>query len=129
MAAALSIAAGVGIMLMGAHFLGLLRIPAMFSEKRLEVAKPIGLWAPYVMGLAFAIGWTPCIGPILAAILAVAGTQATVARGALLLAAYAFGLGAPFVAAALAMQRFLGFSADFAPISRGSKSSPARSWC
>jgi cytochrome c-type biogenesis protein len=65
------------------------------------------------MGLAFAFGWTPCIGPILAAILAVAGTQETVGRGALLLAAYAFGLGVPFVLAALAMEQFLGFSRGF----------------
>jgi cytochrome c-type biogenesis protein len=62
------------------------------------------------MGLAFAFGWTPCIGPILAAILAVAGAQETVARGALLLAAYAFGLGVPFVVAAIAMERFLGLA-------------------
>ena len=85
----------------------------MLREKRFEVAKPPGLWAPYLMGLAFAFGWTPCIGPILATILAVAGTQETVARGALLLAAYAFGLGVPFVLAALAMERFLGFASGF----------------
>jgi cytochrome c-type biogenesis protein len=65
------------------------------------------------MGVAFAFGWTPCIGPILAAILAVAGTQETVGQGALLLAAYAFGLGVPFVVAALAMERFLGFARGF----------------
>ena len=63
------------------------------------------------MGLAFAFGWTPCIGPILAAILAVAGAEETVARGALLLAAYAFGLGVPFVLAAMAMEQFLGLRA------------------
>jgi cytochrome c-type biogenesis protein len=65
------------------------------------------------MGLAFAFGWTPCIGPILAAILAVAGAQDTVAQGALLLAAYAFGLGVPFVLAAIAMETFLGFARGF----------------
>ncbi len=110
---ALSIVAGFGIMAMGAHFLGLFRIGAMLREKRVEIEKPPGLWAPYFMGLAFAFGWTPCIGPILAAILAVAGTQETVGRGALLLAAYAFGLGVPFVLAALAMEQFLGFSRGF----------------
>jgi cytochrome c-type biogenesis protein len=109
----LSIIAGFGIIAMGAHFLGLFRIALMFREKRVEIAKPPGLWSAYLMGLAFAFGWTPCIGPILAAILAVAGTQATVARGALLLAAYALGLGAPFVLAALAMERFLGFARGF----------------
>jgi len=109
----LSIVAGLGIIVMGAHFLGLFQISAMLREKRVEVAKPPGLWAAYLMGLAFAFGWTPCIGPILAAILAVAGAQDTVARGALLLAAYAFGLGVPFIVAALAMERFLGFARGF----------------
>jgi cytochrome c-type biogenesis protein len=69
---ALSIAAGIGIILMGLHFLGVFRIGAMLREKRLEIEKPPGVWSAYLMGLAFAFGWTPCIGPILAAILAVA---------------------------------------------------------
>jgi len=110
---ALSIAAGVGIIAMGLHFLGALQIGAMHREKRMRVAKPPGLWSAYLMGLAFAFGWTPCIGPILAAILVVAGAQATVAHGALLLAAYAFGLGVPFVVAAIAMETFLGFARGF----------------
>ena len=110
---ALSILAGIGVIVMGCHFLGLLRIDAMLREKRVEVAKPAGLWSAYLMGLAFAFGWTPCIGPILATILAVAGAEQTVGQGALLLAAYALGLGAPFVAAAIAMERFLRFSRGF----------------
>lgn len=105
---ALSIAAGFGIIVMGGHFLGLFRISAMLREKRVEIEKPPGLWSAYLMGVAFAFGWTPCIGPILAAILAVAGAQETVGQGALLLAAYAFGLGVPFVLAAIAMESFLG---------------------
>jgi cytochrome c-type biogenesis protein len=109
----LSIVAGLGIIVMGAHFLGLFQISVMLREKRVEVAKPPGVWAAYLMGLAFAFGWTPCIGPILAAILAVAGAQDTAARGALLLAAYAFGLGVPFILAALAMETFLGFARGF----------------
>jgi len=109
----LGIVAGIGIMAMGAHFLGAFRLSWMYREKRLEVAKPPGLWAAYLMGLAFAFGWTPCIGPILAAILAVAGSEETVGQGALLLAAYAVGLGLPFVLAALAMERFLGFARGF----------------
>ncbi len=109
----LSIVAGLGIIVMGAHFLGLFRLTAMLREARVEIEKPPGLWSAYLMGLAFAFGWTPCIGPILAAILAVAGAQDTVARGALLLAAYAFGLGVPFVVAAIAMERFLGFARGF----------------
>ena len=109
----LSILAGVGIIVMGAHFLGLFRLSFMYREARVEVAKPPGLWSGYLMGIAFAFGWTPCIGPILAAILAVAGSEDTVARGALLLGAYAAGLGVPFVLAALAMERFLAFAKGF----------------
>ncbi len=118
-----SILAGLGIIVMGAHFLGVFKLALMFREKRVEIAKPPGLWSAYLMGLAFAFGWTPCIGPILAAILAVAGTQDTVGRGALLLAAYAFGLGVPFVLAAVAMERFLvfarGFRRQFARLEKG----------
>ena len=110
---ALSIAAGVGIIVMGLHFLGAFRIGAMFREKRIEVSRPPGLWSAYLMGLAFAFGWTPCIGPILAAILAVAGSEDTVARGAVLLAAYSVGLGVPFLLAAFAMGPFLAMARRF----------------
>ena len=82
---ALSIAAGIGIIVMGLHFLGVFRIGAMLREKRLEIEKPAGVWSAYPMGFAFALGWTPCIGPILATILAVAGSRDTVASGAALL--------------------------------------------
>src|SRR3954453_15584258 len=109
----LAIIAGIAIIVMGLHFLGLTPIGFLYRQARLDVQKPVGLWGAYLMGLAFAIGWTPCIGPILAAILAVAGSEDTVARGALLLAAYALGLGVPFVLAALAMERFLGFARGF----------------
>jgi cytochrome c-type biogenesis protein len=73
----------------------------------------VGLWGAYVMGLAFAIGWTPCIGPILAAILAVAASSATVGKGAGLLAVYSLGLGVPFVIAAFAVEPFAAFLARF----------------
>ena len=75
--------------------------------------KPVGLWGAYVMGLAFAFGWTPCIGPILAAILAVAASEATVTKGAGLLAVYSLGLGVPFMLAALAVEPFAAFLARF----------------
>src|ERR687887_651478 len=78
-------------------------------EKRLAVGRPLGLWGDDAMGLAFAFGWTPCIGPILAAILAVAASKATVAKGAGLLAVYSLGLGAPFVIAAFAVEPFAAF--------------------
>ncbi len=109
----LSYAAGAIIIVMGLHFLGAFKIGLLYREKRATVEKPMGLLGAYVMGLAFAFGWTPCIGPILAAILAIASTQETVGLGALLLATYSLGLGAPFLAAALAMEPFLGFIARF----------------
>ncbi len=65
--------AGIVIIIMGLHFLGITPISLLSRQARLDVQKPVGLWGAYVMGLAFAFGWTPCIGPILAAILAVAG--------------------------------------------------------
>jgi cytochrome c-type biogenesis protein len=104
--AELSIIAGVVIILMGLHFLGLTRIGLLMREGRLPIPKPVGLWGAYVMGLAFAFGWTPCIGPILAAILSVAAAEATVTRGAGLLAVYSAGLGIPFLVAALMVKQF-----------------------
>ncbi|MFY9762825.1 MAG: cytochrome c biogenesis protein CcdA [Xanthobacteraceae bacterium] len=109
----LSIVAGVGIIIMGLHFLGLTPIAWLMREKRLEMAKPVGLWGAYLMGFAFALGWTPCIGPILAAILAVAASEATLAKGAGLLAVYSLGLGVPFLIAALAVEPFAAFLARF----------------
>jgi cytochrome c-type biogenesis protein len=109
----LSVLAGLAIVAMGLHFLGLFRLAFLYREKRLDVAKPVGLWGAYVMGLAFAFGWTPCIGPILAAILTVAGAEGTVARGAGLLMVYSAGLGLPFLIAALAMNPFMHFMKRF----------------
>ncbi|HXY57959.1 MAG TPA: cytochrome c biogenesis protein CcdA [Methylocystis sp.] len=109
----LSYGAGALIIAMGLHFLGVFKISLLYREKRAQVEKPVGLVGAYVMGLAFAFGWTPCIGPILAAILAVAGAQETVGRGAQLLAVYSMGLGVPFLLGALAMEPFLGFIARF----------------
>ena len=111
--AELAIVAGIAIIVMGLHFLGLLRIGVLLREKRMEMAKPVGLWGAYAMGLAFAFGWTPCIGPILAAILAVAASEQTVASGAGLLAVYSLGLGIPFLLAALAIGPFTAFLTRF----------------
>jgi cytochrome c-type biogenesis protein len=104
--AELSIAAGIAIVLMGLHFLGLTRIGLLMREGRLSIPKPVGLWGAYVMGLAFAFGWTPCIGPILAAILSMAAAEATVAKGAGMLAVYSAGLGLPFLVAAFMVEQF-----------------------
>jgi cytochrome c-type biogenesis protein len=105
--------AGIAIIVMGLHFLGLTPIALLNREKRIEVAKPVGLWGAYEKGLAFAFGWTPCIGPILAAILAVAASEQTVAKGAGLLAVYSLGLGIPFVIAAFAIEPFAAFLTRF----------------
>jgi cytochrome c-type biogenesis protein len=104
--AQLAIVAGLVIIVMGLHFLGLTRIELLMREGRLPIPKPVGLWGAYVMGLAFAFGWTPCIGPILAAILSLAAAESTVARGAGLLAVYSAGLGIPFLIAAFMIERF-----------------------
>ena len=104
--AQLAILAGIVIIVMGLHFLGLTRIGLLMREGRLPIPKPVGLWGAYVMGLAFAFGWTPCIGPILAAILSIAATEATVAKGAGLLAVYSAGLGIPFLVAAFMVEQF-----------------------
>lgn len=109
----LSIIAGIAIIIMGLHFLGITQIALLHRQKRLKVAKPVGLWGAYVMGLAFAFGWTPCIGPILAAILAVAASEQTVTKGAGLLAVYSLGLGIPFLIAAFAVEPFAAFLAHF----------------
>ncbi len=109
----LATVAGIAIIVMGLHFLGLTQIALMHRQKRMEVAKPAGLWGAYVMGLAFAFGWTPCIGPILATILTVAAAEQTVMQGAGLLAVYSLGLGIPFVVAAFAIEPFAAFLARF----------------
>ncbi len=103
----LSIAAGIVIILIGIHLTGIIKIPALYREKRIQVtSKPIGFFGAFIIGLAFAFGWTPCIGPILAGILAVAGSQETVSQGIVLLAVYSLGLGIPFMLTALSITVF-----------------------
>lgn len=106
--------AGLAIIVMGLHFLGLFRLSFLDRDTRYtHASRPAGLLGAYVIGLAFAFGWTPCIGPVLAVILAVAATEESVARGAFLLAVYSAGLAVPFLAAALGIERFLGFMRRF----------------
>ncbi len=110
----LSKIAGGVIIILGLHFLGLFRIGLLFREARFHMdAKPAGLFGAYVIGLAFAFGWTPCVGPILAAILFIAGSEGTLASGMGLLATYSAGLGIPFLLAALAVRPFMRFMARF----------------
>jgi cytochrome c-type biogenesis protein len=104
----LGIAAGLVIVAMGLHFLGVLRIPLLYRSATIQVGqKPAGLLGSFVMGLAFAFGWTPCAGPVLAAVLLMAGAESTVAKGALLLAAYSVGTGVPFLIAAVFTGQFM----------------------
>jgi cytochrome c-type biogenesis protein len=110
----LSMVAGGLILVMGLHFLGLFRISLLFREARFQtLGKPAGPIGAYVVGLAFAFGWTPCVGPVLAAILLVAGTQESAGRGVALLAAYSAGIGIPFLAAAAFVHPFLNFLRRF----------------
>ena len=104
----LSKAAGILIIIMGLHFLGVFKFAFLNREVRYHhAARPAGLGGAFVIGVAFAFGWTPCIGPVLAAVLAVAASQETVGAGTALLAAYSAGLALPFLAASLFVRPFL----------------------
>ena len=100
--------AGLGIMVLGLHLAGVLPIPALLRERRFskEPAEP-GMIRAFVAGLFFAFGWTPCVGPILAGILAIAATTETLSQGVLLLAVYSLGLGIPFMLSAAFLNGFL----------------------
>ncbi|MEE8351465.1 MAG: cytochrome c biogenesis protein CcdA [Rhodospirillales bacterium] len=107
-------AAGAVIIVLGLHFMGVFKIPILYREARFHAERrPAGLIGPYIIGLAFAFGWTPCVGPVLAAILMVAGSDASVSYGSSLLAVYSAGLGIPFLLAAIAMKPFLSFMNRF----------------
>ncbi len=109
----LGVVAGVIIIVMGLHFLGLFKIGLLYREARIQAGAAAGPFGAYIMGLAFAFGWTPCIGPVLATVLAVAGREDSVGQGAFLLAVYSAGLGVPFLLAAFAMGPFIRFLKRF----------------
>jgi len=97
---------GVVVIVFGLHFLGVFRIPFLDREARIEAGDTGGsAFGAYILGLAFAFGWTPCIGPQLGAILSLAASEASVTRGTLLLGVYAAGLGIPFLLAAFFLTR------------------------
>ena len=110
----LAMVAGLLIILFGLHFLGILRIPLLYQEARyhtdMQGASYLG---SYLIGLAFAFGWTPCVGPILATVLTVAANEASLTTGVKLLTAYSLGLGVPFILAAVAIGPFMGFMKRF----------------
>jgi cytochrome c-type biogenesis protein len=99
--------AGIVIILFGLHTMGVLRIESLYKEKRVQTQRrPAGFLGAMLVGIAFAFGWTPCIGPILSGILFLAGSQDTVGKGVRLLLVYSLGLGVPFFATALALNQF-----------------------
>ncbi|MEL6291708.1 MAG: cytochrome c biogenesis protein CcdA [Pseudomonadota bacterium] len=110
----LAMIAGGVIIVFGLHFMGIVRIPLLYSQARVEVDTSNATYAgAFVIGLAFAFGWTPCIGPILATVLTLAANEASLQAGVSLLLAYSLGLGIPFVLAAVAIRPFLGFMSRF----------------
>ena len=106
--------AGVFIIIMGLNFLGLFKLSLLSREVRYhQEAKPISLLGAYAIGMAFAFGWTPCIGPVLAAILSIAASTESVTKGASLLFVYSLGLGIPFLISAASINLFLNFFSKF----------------
>ena len=110
----LAVVAGVVIILFGLHLTGIFRINALYADKRLHGLKggsTVG--GAFLIGFAFAFGWTPCVGPILAVILGFAAAQDSVTKGILLLAVYSLGLAVPFLLTSLGIERFLKFYSRF----------------
>lgn len=108
-------AAAALILLLGLHFLGIWRIPILYRQARMDIGekRPLGLFGAYLIGLAFAFGWTPCVGPVLAAILFMAASSETAGQGAMLLLVYAIGMTLPFVIAAAFIGPFLKWAKSF----------------
>ncbi len=109
----LRITAGVIIIIFSLQLIGLVNIPFLNFEKRFDAKESRNILFPYVIGLAFGFGWTPCIGPILGSILALASIEETLSRAILLLIFYSLGLAIPFVLSGYLIQRFLLFSKNF----------------
>ena len=106
--------AGIIVIVFGLHLMGLLKIKALYADKRLhDVKGGSSALGSFAVGFAFAFGWTPCIGPILATILVLAGAEDTVFKGVLLLAVYSLGLAVPFLLTSLGVDRFLAFYTRF----------------
>jgi cytochrome c-type biogenesis protein len=107
---------GVLIILFGLYLIGIFRVPFLMRQFRLPLQqKPAGILGSFVVGVTFGAGWTPCVGPVLGGILTLASTTQGLENGVLLLAAYAGGLAVPFLASALAVDRFLAFFSRFRP--------------
>ena len=108
--------AGVVIIVFGLHFIGVIQLPFLLREARLETSAKGGTFSgAFVLGLAFAFGWTPCIGPVLGAVLSIATQGESVGQGAGLLAAYAVGLGVPFIVAAAFIDKAMRYMQKIKP--------------
>ena len=106
--------AGVLLIVFGLHLTGIYRINFLYQDKRFHgTSKPRGMFGALVLGLAFAFGWSPCIGPMLATVLGLASAKETLGQGIFLLAIYSAGLGIPFLLTSLGLNQFLGFYAKF----------------
>jgi cytochrome c-type biogenesis protein len=109
----LRIVAGLIIVIFSLQLLGILNISFLNLEKKIYTKKNNNIWFTFVVGMAFGFGWTPCIGPILGSILALASTEETIFRAIILLSSYSLGLAIPFVLSGYLIQRFLLFSKNF----------------
>ena len=109
----LRVAAGLVIIILALHIIGIINIKFLNYEKRIHTNSNVGFYSPILIGMAFAFGWTPCIGPILGSILVLASTEESLNRGIFLLFSYSLGLAIPFILSGYLMQKFLIFSKNF----------------
>ena len=109
----LRVAAGLIIILLALHIIGIINIKFLNYEKRIHTNSNVSFYSPILIGMAFAFGWTPCIGPILGSILVLASTEESLNRGIFLLFSYSLGLAIPFILSGYLMQKFLIFSKNF----------------
>ena len=109
----LRVIAGIIIIIFSLQLLGFINIPILNTDKRFEAKKSSNILFPYVIGLAFGFGWTPCIGPILGSILALASIEETLSKALILLSLYSSGLAIPFIFSGYLIQKFLIFSKNF----------------
>ena len=109
----LRVIAGIIIIIFSLQLLGFINIPILNTDKRFEAKKSSNILFPYVIGLAFGFGWTPCIGPILGSILALASIEETLSKALILLSLYSLGLAIPFIFSGYLIQKFLIFSKNF----------------
>ena len=109
----LRIVAGLVIIILSLHIIGFINLKFLNTEKRIQTNINAGIFSPILIGMAFAFGWTPCIGPILGSILVLASTEDSLSKGILLLSFYSIGLALPFILSGYLIQRFLIFSKNF----------------